>query len=124
MKYIDQDGLTVKVDPVQQRMEEVESRLRKEIKSLRKQIAELESRPPPSPLSLRCGCATDGAVSFPEVDSSCPLSAGSSSDHSTSSWEELSCEQKTTLWLPDHAAKNCCSCNQPFMLIRRRHHCR
>lgn len=41
------------------------------------------------------------------------------------SWEQVDeRDSKITLWVPDHVVTHCASCDCPFWLGRRKHHCR
>ncbi|XP_051786772.1 myotubularin-related protein 4 isoform X1 [Erpetoichthys calabaricus] len=132
LSYLDDDGLSVPVDAVQQRLRQIEASYKQEVELLRGQVRELQMRleskqccmPPAEPDvdyedDFTCLRESDDS----DVEDS--LSVHSDDRLSEASWEPV--EQKdteVTRWVPDHMASHCFSCDSEFWLAKRRHHCR
>uniref|UniRef100_A0A8C7UW48 phosphatidylinositol-3,5-bisphosphate 3-phosphatase n=1 Tax=Oncorhynchus mykiss TaxID=8022 RepID=A0A8C7UW48_ONCMY len=119
--HLDDDGLTLHMDTIQQRLRQIEAGHQMEVDMLKKQVQELWSR-----LEI---------VSFPltqtsMTDSECNLDANCLSRCSTELFSEASWEQvdkndtEVTRWYPDHLAAQCYGCESRFWLATRKHHCR
>ncbi|KAG8596639.1 hypothetical protein GDO81_001998 [Engystomops pustulosus] len=92
--HLDDDGMPLYVDAIQQRLRQMESGHQQEVETLKKQVQELrcqlENHLHNGPLRFN-GDLTDEVV---------------------------------TRWLPDHLAANCYNCDGRFWLASRKHHCR
>ncbi|XP_069616212.1 phosphatidylinositol-3,5-bisphosphate 3-phosphatase MTMR3 isoform X1 [Ranitomeya imitator] len=129
--HLDDDGMPLYVDAIQQRLRQMESGHQQEVETLKKQVQELRCRLE-SHLqidSLRFnGDFTDEVTSIPDSESnrdpSC-LSGCSTELFSEASWEQVDKrDTEVTRWLPDHLAANCYNCEGKFWLASRKHHCR
>ncbi|XP_073527656.1 phosphatidylinositol-3,5-bisphosphate 3-phosphatase MTMR3 isoform X3 [Phyllobates terribilis] len=129
--HLDDDGMPLYVDAIQQRLRQMESGHQQEVETLKKQVQELRCRLE-SHLhidSLRFnGDFTDEMTSIPDsesnIDPSC-LSGCSTELFSEASWEQVDKrDTEVTRWLPDHLAANCYNCDGKFWLASRKHHCR
>uniref|UniRef100_A0A8C8LX54 phosphatidylinositol-3,5-bisphosphate 3-phosphatase n=1 Tax=Oncorhynchus tshawytscha TaxID=74940 RepID=A0A8C8LX54_ONCTS len=130
--YLDDDGLPVPVDAVQQRLRQMEAGYKQEVEVLRSQVRQLQMRlerkqystPPSEPDvdyedDITCLRESDDSD---EEDS---LSDHSEDRFSEGSWDRV--EQKdteVTRWVPDHMASHCFNCDCEFWMAKRRHHCR
>ncbi|KAM5194425.1 phosphatidylinositol-3,5-bisphosphate 3-phosphatase MTMR3 isoform 2-T2 [Mantella aurantiaca] len=122
--HLDDDGMPLYVDAIQQRLRQMESGHQQEVETLKKQVQELRCRLE-SHLhngSLRFnGEYTDEVPPIPDSetnrDPGC-LSGCTAGHFSEASWEQM------TRWLPDHLAANCYNCDGKFWLASRKHHCR
>ncbi|KAK6317555.1 hypothetical protein J4Q44_G00129550 [Coregonus suidteri] len=130
--YLDDDGLPVPVDAVQQRLRQMEAGYKQEVEVLRCQVRQLQMRlerkqygtPPSEPDvdyedDITCLRESDDSD---EEDS---LSDHSEDRFSEGSWDRV--EQKeteVTRWVPDHMASHCFNCDCEFWMAKRRHHCR
>ncbi|XP_045390386.1 myotubularin-related protein 3 isoform X1 [Lemur catta] len=129
--HLDDDGLPVYTDTIQQRLRQIESGHQQEVETLKKQVQELKSRLESQYLtsSLRFnGDFGDEVTSIPDsesnLDQSC-LSRCSTEIFSEASWEQVDKQDtEMTRWLPDHLAAHCYSCDSAFWLASRKHHCR
>nr|XP_012619337.1 myotubularin-related protein 3 isoform X6 [Microcebus murinus] len=92
--HLDDDGMPVYTDTIQQRLRQIESGHQQEVETLKKQVQELKSR-------LESQYLT-GSLRF----------NGDFAD------------EVMTRWLPDHLAAHCYSCDSAFWLASRKHHCR
>ncbi|MGH0153645.1 UNVERIFIED_CONTAM: hypothetical protein FKN15_052379 [Acipenser sinensis] len=102
--YLDDDGLAVPVDAVQQRLRQIEAGYKQEVELLRRQTC------------LRESDDSNGEDS---------LSVHSDDRLSEASWEPVDRKDtEVTRWVPDHMASHCFSCDSEFWLAKRRHHCR
>ncbi|XP_041096958.1 myotubularin-related protein 4 isoform X2 [Polyodon spathula] len=130
--YLDDDGLAVPVDAVQQRLRQIEAGYKQEVELLRRQVRELQMR-----LESRQCCAPptepdedyqDDFTCLRESDDSDgedSLSVHSDDRLSEASWEPIDRKDtEVTRWVPDHMASHCFSCDSEFWLAKRRHHCR
>ncbi|KAM8960673.1 phosphatidylinositol-3,5-bisphosphate 3-phosphatase MTMR3 [Pelodytes ibericus] len=129
--HLDDDGMPLYVDAIQQRLRQMESGHQQEVETLKKQVQELrcrlESHLHNIPLHFN-GEFTDEVTSIPDSESnrdpSC-LSGCSTEPFSEASWEQVDKrDTEVTRWLPDHLAANCYNCESKFWLASRKHHCR
>ncbi|XP_045080157.1 myotubularin-related protein 4 isoform X2 [Coregonus clupeaformis] len=130
--YLDDDGLPVPVDAVQQRLRQMEAGYKQEVEVLRCQVRQLQMRlerkqygtPPSEPDvdyedDITCLRESD------DSDKEDSLSDHSEDRFSEGSWDRV--EQKeteVTRWVPDHMASHCFNCDCEFWMAKRRHHCR
>ncbi|XP_060048826.1 myotubularin-related protein 3 isoform X3 [Erinaceus europaeus] len=129
--HLDDDGMPVYTDTIQQRLRQIESGHQQEVETLKKQVQELRSRLESQYLasSLRFnGDFGDEVTSVPDsessVDQNC-LSRCSTELFSEASWEQVDKQDtEMTRWLPDHLAAHCYACDSAFWLASRKHHCR
>ncbi|XP_056384661.1 myotubularin-related protein 3 isoform X4 [Hyla sarda] len=128
--HLDDDGMPLYVDAIQQRLRQMESGHQQEVETLKKQVQELrcrlESHLQNGPLRFN-GDYTDEVTSIPDSESnrdpSC-LSGCSTELFSEASWEQVDKrDTEVTRWLPDHFAPNCHNCDGKFWLASRKHHC-
>uniref|UniRef100_A0A8C7JEF6 phosphatidylinositol-3,5-bisphosphate 3-phosphatase n=1 Tax=Oncorhynchus kisutch TaxID=8019 RepID=A0A8C7JEF6_ONCKI len=127
--YLDDDGLPVPVDAVQQRLRQMEAGYKQEVEVLRSQVRQLQMRlerkqysTPPSEPDVDY---EDDIVSSYDSDEEDSLSDHSEDRFSEGSWDRV--EQKdteVTRWVPDHMASHCFNCDCEFWMAKRRHHCR
>ncbi|XP_053324529.1 myotubularin-related protein 3 [Spea bombifrons] len=129
--HLDDDGMPLYVDAIQQRLRQMENGHQQEVETLKKQVQELrcrlESHLHNIPYRLN-GEFTDEVTSIPDSESnrdpSC-LSGCSTEPFSEASWEQVDKrDTEVTRWLPDHLAANCYTCESKFWLASRKHHCR
>uniref|UniRef100_A0A673XRU3 phosphatidylinositol-3,5-bisphosphate 3-phosphatase n=1 Tax=Salmo trutta TaxID=8032 RepID=A0A673XRU3_SALTR len=129
--HLDDDGLTLHMDTIQQRLRQIEAGHQMEVDMLKKQVQELWSRLESHhhAASLRInGDIGDEVTSM--TDSECNLDANCLSRCSTELFSEASWEQvdkndtEVTRWYPDHLAAQCYGCESRFWLATRKHHCR
>ncbi|XP_046495299.1 myotubularin-related protein 3 isoform X6 [Equus quagga] len=92
--HLDDDGMPVYTDTIQQRLRQIESGHQQEVETLKKQVQELRSR-------LESQYLT-------------------SSLHFNGDFGD----EVMTRWLPDHLAAHCYACDSTFWLASRKHHCR
>ncbi|XP_051903699.1 myotubularin-related protein 4 isoform X2 [Hippocampus zosterae] len=130
--YLDDDGLPVPMDAVQQRLRQIEAGYKQEVEVLRQQVRQLRMRleskqystPPSEPDidyedDITCLRESDNS---PEEDS---LSTQSEDRLSEGSWDRVeSKDTEVTRWVPDHMASHCFNCDSEFWIAKRRHHCR
>lgn len=129
--HLDDDGMPVYTDTIQQRLRQIESGHQQEVETLKKQVQELKSRLESQYLSssLRFnGDFGDEVTSIPDsesnLDQNC-LSHCSTEIFSEASWEQVDKQDtEMTRWLPDHLAAHCYACDSAFWLASRKHHCR
>ncbi|XP_073917383.1 phosphatidylinositol-3,5-bisphosphate 3-phosphatase MTMR3 isoform X4 [Castor canadensis] len=129
--HLDDDGMPVYTDTIQQRLRQIESGHQQEVETLKKQVQELKSRLESQYLtsSLRFnGDFGDEVTSIPDsesiLDQNC-LSRCSTELFSEASWEQVDKQDtEMTRWLPDHLAAHCYACDSAFWLASRKHHCR
>uniref|UniRef100_A0A8C4H0L7 phosphatidylinositol-3,5-bisphosphate 3-phosphatase n=1 Tax=Dicentrarchus labrax TaxID=13489 RepID=A0A8C4H0L7_DICLA len=125
--YLDDDGLPVPMDAVQQRLRQIEAGYKQEVEVLRQQVRQLKcSLIPvclltlPFPLCLQT-CLRESDTSN-EEDS---LSTHSEDRLSEGSWDRVERKDtEVTRWVPDHMASHCFNCDCEFWIAKRRHHCR
>ncbi|XP_075069449.1 phosphatidylinositol-3,5-bisphosphate 3-phosphatase MTMR3 isoform X2 [Mixophyes fleayi] len=129
--HLDDDGMPLYVDAIQQRLRQMESGHQQEVETLKKQVQELrcrlESHLHNSPVCFN-GELADEVTSIPDSecnrDPSC-LSGCSTELFSETSWEQVNKrDTEVTKWLPDHLAANCHNCDSKFWMASRKHHCR
>uniref|UniRef100_A0A8C5H6R6 phosphatidylinositol-3,5-bisphosphate 3-phosphatase n=1 Tax=Gouania willdenowi TaxID=441366 RepID=A0A8C5H6R6_GOUWI len=112
--HLDDDGLTLHTDAIQQRLRQIEAGHQMEVETLRKQVQELWSR-----LENQQHVAshrTNGHLGDEMV---------SAEFFSEGSWEQVDRrDTEVTRWYPDHLAAQCYGCEQGFWLVNRKHHCR
>ncbi|XP_026574407.1 myotubularin-related protein 3 isoform X5 [Pseudonaja textilis] len=92
--HLDDDGMPIYTDVIQQRLRQIESGHQQEVESLKKQVQELKSR-----------------LESQYLNSSLRFN-GEYGD------------EVVTRWLPDHLAAHCYGCDSVFWLVSRKHHCR
>uniref|UniRef100_A0A671L301 phosphatidylinositol-3,5-bisphosphate 3-phosphatase n=1 Tax=Sinocyclocheilus anshuiensis TaxID=1608454 RepID=A0A671L301_9TELE len=124
--HLDDDGLPVAVDAVQQRLRQIEASYKQEVEVLRRQVRQLqlklESKQFCTPPSEPDVDYEDDIVSFDEEDS---LSNHSEDGFSVGSWDRVERKDtEVTRWVPDHMASHCFNCDCEFWIAKRRHHCR
>ncbi|XP_006869366.1 PREDICTED: myotubularin-related protein 3-like [Chrysochloris asiatica] len=129
--HLDDDGMPVYTDTIQQRLRQIESGHQQEVETLKKQVQELRSRLESQYLtsSLRFnGDFGDEVTSIPDLESNLDqncLSRCSTEIFSETSWEQVDKQDtEMTRWLPDHLAAHCYACDSAFWLASRKHHCR
>ncbi|XP_069727007.1 phosphatidylinositol-3,5-bisphosphate 3-phosphatase MTMR3 isoform X2 [Phaenicophaeus curvirostris] len=129
--HLDDDGMPVYTDVIQQRLRQIETGHQQEVETLKKQVQELKSRLESQFLnsSFRLnGDYGDEVTSIPDsesnLDQNC-LSRCSTEIFSEASWEQVDKQDtEVTRWLPDHLAAHCYGCDSAFWLASRKHHCR
>ncbi|XP_074869226.1 phosphatidylinositol-3,5-bisphosphate 3-phosphatase MTMR3 isoform X7 [Carettochelys insculpta] len=92
--HLDDDGMPVYTDVIQQRLRQIETGHLQEVEILKKQLQELRSR-----------------LESQYLKSSLRFSG----DYG---------DEVMTRWLPDHLAAHCYGCDSTFWLASRKHHCR
>ncbi|KAM6404038.1 phosphatidylinositol-3,5-bisphosphate 3-phosphatase MTMR3 isoform 4-T4 [Rhynochetos jubatus] len=92
--HLDDDGMPVYTDVIQQRLRQIETGHQQEVETLKKQVQELKSR-----------------LESQFLNSSLRLNGDYGDD-------------VVTRWLPDHLAAHCYGCDSAFWLASRKHHCR
>ncbi|XP_057213586.1 myotubularin-related protein 3 isoform X1 [Triplophysa rosa] len=129
--HLDDDGLTLHTDAVQQRLRQIEAGHQLEVEALKRQVQELwsrlESHQAAGMLRLN-GDMGDEVTSITDSDfnlePSC-LSRCSTELFSEASWEQVDKQDtEVTRWYPDHLAAQCYGCERGFWLATRKHHCR
>ncbi|XP_019941396.2 phosphatidylinositol-3,5-bisphosphate 3-phosphatase MTMR4 isoform X2 [Paralichthys olivaceus] len=130
--YLDDDGLPVPMDAVQQRLRQIEAGYKQEVEVLRQQVRQLQMKleskqygtPPSEPDidyedDITCLRESDNSN---EEDS---LSTHSEDRLSEGSWDRVEPrDTEVTRWVPDHMASHCFNCDCEFWIAKRRHHCR
>ncbi|KAM6422805.1 phosphatidylinositol-3,5-bisphosphate 3-phosphatase MTMR3 isoform 7-T9 [Liasis olivaceus] len=91
--HLDDDGMPIYADVIQQRLRQIESGHQQEVESLKKQVQELRSR-----------------LESQYLNSSLRFNG----DYG---------DEVVTRWLPDHLAAHCYGCDSVFWLVSRKHHC-
>uniref|UniRef100_A0A5F8H8I7 FYVE zinc finger domain-containing protein n=1 Tax=Monodelphis domestica TaxID=13616 RepID=A0A5F8H8I7_MONDO len=91
--HLDDDGMPVYTDAIQQRLRQIETGHQQEVETLKKQVQELRSR-----LESQC------------LNSSLRFNGDFG-------------DEVMTRWLPDHLAAHCYGCDSAFWLASRKHHC-
>ncbi|XP_070821120.1 myotubularin-related protein 3 isoform X1 [Chaetodon trifascialis] len=128
--HLDDDGLTLHTDAIQQRLRQIEAGHQMEVETLKKQVQELWSRLENQHHagSHRInGDMGDEVTSMTDseynLDPNC-LSRCSTELFSEASWEQVDKQDtEVTRWYPDHLAAQCYGCESRFWLATRRHHC-
>ncbi|CAJ1068313.1 myotubularin-related protein 3 isoform X1 [Xyrichtys novacula] len=129
--HLDDDGLTLHTDAIQQRLRQIEAGHQMEVETLKKQVQELWSRLENQQHagSHRInGDMGDEVTSITDseynLDPNC-LSRCSTEFFSEASWEQVDKQDtEVTRWYPDHLAAQCYGCESRFWLATRKHHCR
>ncbi|XP_022057399.1 myotubularin-related protein 3 isoform X2 [Acanthochromis polyacanthus] len=129
--HLDDDGLTLHTDAIQQRLRQIEAGHQMEVETLKKQVQELWSRLENQQHagSHRInGDIGDEVTSMTDSefnqDPNC-LSRCSTELFSEASWEQVDKQDtEVTRWYPDHLAAQCYGCESRFWLATRKHHCR
>uniref|UniRef100_A0A7N6FG83 phosphatidylinositol-3,5-bisphosphate 3-phosphatase n=1 Tax=Anabas testudineus TaxID=64144 RepID=A0A7N6FG83_ANATE len=129
--HLDDDGLTLHTDVIQQRLRQIEVGHQIEVETLKKQVQELWSRLENQQHtgSHRInGDMGDEVTSMTDseynLDPNC-LSRCSTELFSEASWEQVDKQDtEVTRWYPDHLAAQCYGCESRFWLATRKHHCR
>lgn len=129
---VDDDGLPVPLDAVQQRLRQIEASYKQEVEVLRRQVKQLqmklESRQHSSPPSEPDIYYEDDITCLRESDDGDEedsLSAHSEDRLSEGSWDRVERKDtEVTRWVPDHMALYCFNCDSEFWIAKRRHHCR
>ncbi|XP_060718543.1 myotubularin-related protein 4 isoform X1 [Tachysurus vachellii] len=129
---VDDDGLPVPLDAVQQRLRQIEASYKQEVEVLRRQVKQLqmklESRQNSSPPSEPDIYYEDDITCLRESDDGDEedsLSAHSEDRLSEGSWDRVERKDtEVTRWVPDHMATHCFNCDSEFWIAKRRHHCR
>uniref|UniRef100_A0A7N9AXB8 phosphatidylinositol-3,5-bisphosphate 3-phosphatase n=1 Tax=Mastacembelus armatus TaxID=205130 RepID=A0A7N9AXB8_9TELE len=130
--YLDDDGLPVPMDAVQQRLRQIEAGYKQEVEVLRQQVRQLQMRleskeygTPPSEPDIDY---EDDITCLRESDNSNDedsLSTHSEDRLSEGSWDRVERKDtEVTRWVPDHMASHCFNCDCEFWIAKRRHHCR
>ncbi|XP_054466295.1 myotubularin-related protein 3 isoform X1 [Anoplopoma fimbria] len=128
--HLDDDGLTLHTDVIQQRLRQIEAGHQMEVETLKKQVQELWSRLEKQQHagSHRInGDMGDEVTSMTDseynLDHNC-LSRCSTELFSEASWEQVDKQDsEVTRWYPDHLAAQCYGCESRFWLAARKHHC-
>ncbi|XP_043835525.1 myotubularin-related protein 3 isoform X3 [Dromiciops gliroides] len=92
--HLDDDGMPVYADAIQQRLRQIETGHQQEVETLKKQVQELRSR-----------------LESQYLNSSLRFNGDFG-------------DEVMTRWLPDHLAAHCYGCDSAFWLASRKHHCR
>uniref|UniRef100_A0A673JLU9 phosphatidylinositol-3,5-bisphosphate 3-phosphatase n=1 Tax=Sinocyclocheilus rhinocerous TaxID=307959 RepID=A0A673JLU9_9TELE len=129
--HLDDDGLTLHTDAVQQRLRQIEAGHQLEVEALKRQVQELwsrlESHQAAGMLRLN-GDMGDEVTSIADSDFNLEpncLSRCSTELFSEASWEQVDKQDtEVTRWYPDHLAAQCYGCERGFWLATRKHHCR
>ncbi|XP_062240729.1 myotubularin-related protein 3 isoform X2 [Platichthys flesus] len=128
--HLDDDGLTLHSDAIQQRLRQIEAGHQMEVETLKKQVQELWSRlenqqhtgshRTNGDMGDEVTSMTDYEYNF---DHNC-LSRCSTEIFSEASWEQVDKQDtEVTRWYPDHLAAQCYGCESRFWLATRKHHC-
>ncbi|XP_075879158.1 phosphatidylinositol-3,5-bisphosphate 3-phosphatase MTMR3 isoform X3 [Nelusetta ayraudi] len=129
--HLDDDGLTLHTDAVQQRLRQIEAGHQMEVETLKKQLQELWSRLENQQYGAARrlngdmgGELTSMTDSEFHLDPNC-LSRCSTELFCEASWEQVDKQDtEVTRWFPDHLAAQCYGCESRFWLATRKHHCR
>ncbi|XP_068079004.2 phosphatidylinositol-3,5-bisphosphate 3-phosphatase MTMR3 isoform X4 [Danio rerio] len=129
--HLDDDGLTLHTDAIQQRLRQIEAGHQLEVEALKRQVQELwsrlESHQAAGMLRLN-GDIGDEVTSITDSDFNLEpncLSRCSTELFSEASWEQVDKQDtEVTRWYPDHLAAQCYGCERGFWLATRKHHCR
>ncbi|XP_015733466.1 myotubularin-related protein 3 isoform X4 [Coturnix japonica] len=92
--HLDDDGMPVYTDVIQQRLRQIETGHQQEVETLKKQVQELKSRLESQ--YLNCSLRLNGDYG----------------------------DEVVTRWIPDHLAAHCYGCDSTFWFVSRKHHCR
>ncbi|KAM9858722.1 phosphatidylinositol-3,5-bisphosphate 3-phosphatase MTMR3 isoform 2-T2 [Aulostomus maculatus] len=128
--HLDDDGLMLHTDAIQQRLRQIEAGHQMEVETLKKQVQELWSRLENQQhagshrINGDLGDETSMTDSEYNLDPNC-LSRCSTELFSEASWEQVDKQDtEVTRWYPDHLAAQCYGCESRFWLAARKHHCR
>ncbi|KAM9822265.1 myotubularin-related protein 3 isoform X2 [Syngnathus typhle] len=129
--HLDDDGLMLHTDAIQQRLRQIEAGHQMEVETLKKQVQELWSRLENQQHAGLHRVNGNGGVEMTlmtgseyNVDPNC-LSHCSTELFSEASWEQVDKQDtEVTRWYPDHLAAQCYGCESRFWLATRKHHCR
>uniref|UniRef100_A0A8C6UZ28 phosphatidylinositol-3,5-bisphosphate 3-phosphatase n=1 Tax=Neogobius melanostomus TaxID=47308 RepID=A0A8C6UZ28_9GOBI len=121
--HLDDDGLTLHTDAIQQRLRQIEAGHQLEVETLKKQVQELWSRLENQQhmgLHRTNGELGDELTSMTDsefnLDPNC-LSRCSTEVFSEASWEQVDRQDtEVTRWYPDHLAAQCYGCENRFWL--------
>uniref|UniRef100_A0A8D2ZF17 phosphatidylinositol-3,5-bisphosphate 3-phosphatase n=1 Tax=Scophthalmus maximus TaxID=52904 RepID=A0A8D2ZF17_SCOMX len=107
--HLDDDGLTLHTDAIQQRLRQIEAGHQMEVETLKKQVQELWSR-----------------LENQQHTGSHRINGDMGDElFSEASWEQVDKQDtEVTRWYPDHLAAQCYGCESRFWLATRKHHCR
>uniref|UniRef100_A0AAQ6A467 phosphatidylinositol-3,5-bisphosphate 3-phosphatase n=1 Tax=Amphiprion ocellaris TaxID=80972 RepID=A0AAQ6A467_AMPOC len=143
--YLDDDGLPVPMDAVQQRLRQIEAGYKQEVEVLRQQVRQLQMRLEMffklsissrlSPQVFAYFCLPSGLILSSVVQTCLRESDNSNEEDSLSthsedrlsegSWDRVERKDtEVTRWVPDHMASHCFNCDCEFWIAKRRHHCR
>ncbi|XP_057687030.1 myotubularin-related protein 3 isoform X1 [Corythoichthys intestinalis] len=128
--HLDDDGLMLHTDAIQQRLRQIEAGHQMEVETLKKQVQELWSRLENQQHagSHRVNGSGGDEVTLMtdseyNMDPNC-LSRCSTELFSEASWEQVDKQDtEVTRWYPDHLAAQCYGCESRFWLATRKHHC-
>ncbi|XP_077377093.1 phosphatidylinositol-3,5-bisphosphate 3-phosphatase MTMR3 [Festucalex cinctus] len=129
--HLDDDGLMLHTDAIQQRLRQIEAGHQMEVETLKKQVQELWSRLENQRRASSHRVNGNGGDEVTlmtdseyNVDPNC-LSRCSTELFSEASWEQVDKQDtEVTRWYPDHLAAQCYGCESRFWLATRKHHCR
>ncbi|XP_069380398.1 myotubularin-related protein 3 isoform X3 [Paralichthys olivaceus] len=129
--HLDDDGLTLHNDAIQQRLRQIEAGHQMEVETLKKQVQELWSRLENQQhtgshrINGEMGDEVTSMTDYEyNLDPNC-LSRCSTEIFSEASWEQVDKQDtEVTRWYPDHLAAQCYGCESRFWLATRKHHCR
>ncbi|KAJ8266344.1 hypothetical protein GJAV_G00129320 [Gymnothorax javanicus] len=131
--YLNDDGLPVAMDAVQQRLRQIEARYKQEVEILRRQLRQLQMRleskqhcsPPSEPDVDHEDNIQTCLRESDDSDEEDSVSDRSEDRFSEGSWDRVEqMDTEVTRWVPDHMASHCFSCDSEFWIVKRRHHCR
>uniref|UniRef100_A0A8C2A6B8 phosphatidylinositol-3,5-bisphosphate 3-phosphatase n=1 Tax=Cyprinus carpio TaxID=7962 RepID=A0A8C2A6B8_CYPCA len=131
--YLDDDGLPVAVDAVQQRLWQIEASYKQEVEVLRRQVRQLQLKleskqfcTPPSEPDVDYEDDIVSIIYHCNRTTACySLSSHSEDGFSEGSWDRVERKDtEVTRWVPDHMASHCFNCDCEFWIAKRRHHCR
>ncbi|XP_010738506.2 phosphatidylinositol-3,5-bisphosphate 3-phosphatase MTMR3 isoform X1 [Larimichthys crocea] len=127
--HLDDDGLTLHTDAIQQRLRQIEAGHQMEVETLKKQVQELWSRLENQQhtgshrINGDMGDEVTSMTDSEYLDPNC-LSRCSTELFSEASWEQVDKQDtEVTRWYPDHLAAQCYGCESRFWLATRKHHC-
>ncbi|KAK3736341.1 hypothetical protein QZH41_020792 [Actinostola sp. cb2023] len=126
--YLDNDGLTMTQNDVQDRLRQIEMLYQERMEVLHAQVLEERRRRLAGNgdvgVAGRGADLNDDVCSLPDSTQSGeqPPSHGSGDESSWIEVEEIDTEP--TRWVPDHAVTKCANCDTEFWIVNRKHHCR
>ncbi|XP_077416415.1 phosphatidylinositol-3,5-bisphosphate 3-phosphatase MTMR3 isoform X1 [Vanacampus margaritifer] len=128
--HLDDDGLMLHTDVIQQRLRQIEAGHQIEVETLKKQVQELWSRLENQQYASAHRVNGNGGDEVTlmtdsqyTMDPNC-LSRCSTELFSEASWEQVDKQDtEVTRWYPDHLAAQCYGCESRFWLATRKHHC-